>query len=119
MANIKGNIKEDEREAFELICERKGKTPDDAKGVGYLNRLTKLCSITGLSITLDYGIGENGKFTVHNVPEANNAPVEEEVVPPAEVKKEYVAPESMNLTDADTDDDEQEEDQDDSDPFED
>jgi hypothetical protein len=117
MKNITGNIKEDEQAAFDLVLERVGLVPDDAKGVGYLNRLMKVCSVAKLSITLDYGIGEFGSFTVSNVPESIIAPpaVEE----PVEEVKEYVAPESMNLTDADTDPDEQVQEEDNSDPFED
>ena len=60
MKDLTGNIKEDEREAFELICERTGVDPDEASGVGYMNRLAKLCGIAGLKMT----------FTVHDIPEA-------------------------------------------------
>jgi hypothetical protein len=101
MKEIKGNIKEDEQAAFELICERMGVDPNDAKGVGYFNRLIKLVSISGLIISFDYTQGDNGKFKVSNVPAAT-AKQEEVVDPP---KKEYVAPDHLNKSDADTDED--------------
>ena len=102
MNNISGNIKEDEQEAFNIVCERMDISPDQAKGVGFLNRIMKLCSITGLSITLNYGQGENGTFTISNVPSsAPEASIEEEV----EEEDEYVAPEHLNKSDADEDDD--------------
>jgi hypothetical protein len=98
MKDIKGNIKEDEQAAFELICERTGTDANDAKGVGYFNRLIKLCSINKMTVTLDY---ETGKFIVKSVP-GSGAKEEEVVTPP---KKEYVAPADLNKSDADEDDD--------------
>jgi hypothetical protein len=54
MKQIKGLIKEDAKAAFELICDRHEVDPSEAKGVGYLNRLIKLCSVCKLVIELDY-----------------------------------------------------------------
>ena len=96
MIDVKGNIKEDEQAAFELICERTGTDANDAKGVGFFNRLIKLCSINKMTVTLDYS---TGKFIVKSVPESSK---EEKVEPP---KKEYTPPEDLNKSDADDDDD--------------
>jgi hypothetical protein len=76
MKDISGNIKEDEQAAFELICERTDTDQAKAKGVGYFNRLLKLCSIAKLPITIDYS---EDRFTVSNVPGIKaEAPVKEE-----------------------------------------
>jgi hypothetical protein len=105
MNNIEGNIKEDEQEAFNLICERTGVDPDQAKGVGFFNRLIKLCSVAKLSVEFDYS-GDDARFKVTGVPGAKP-------------KEEYVAPPELNTTDADEDEDDSfpEAEDNDEDPF--
>jgi len=96
--NLSGNIKEDEKEAFDLICERTGVDEAQAKGVGFFNRLIKLCSVCNLKLILDY---ENNRFTVEGVPG------------PREVKYSPEELDELSKSDADSQETEEEEELDD------
>ncbi len=58
---LSGNLSEDEKEAFEVICKDYSIDEKEAKGVGYFNRLLKLCSLVPTDIKIDY---TNNSFEV-------------------------------------------------------
>lgn len=67
---LMGDLGADEREAFEVLCNELNVDQEDAKGVGYFNRLLKLCSVARLKIIIDY---KENKFNVEYSPLVNKA----------------------------------------------
>lgn len=53
---LTGNVKEDEKEAFESLCKELDLNTEEVKGVGYANRLMYLCQKAKLKLTLDYNL---------------------------------------------------------------
>ena len=108
MKDIIGDIvKEDQQAAFELVCERTGHNPDDVKGVGYIQRIIKLCTLAKLSFTLDYS---KDKFTIGNVPES---------APEAETTEEVMQEEDNTPSEQASNEPPESSVEDDDDPFED